>query len=913
MDRVLAGRAVEVDGLHAWLAHRASSRPGQAPPLLFVGGEAGVGKTALLHAALRGVDGRVIRRAAGAPWERRPFGVLHELLAGAGADPTGEVEEIRSTLLADGRPTVLVLDDLHWSDEASLEVLAQLAGTLVDDRVAILGAYRSDELPRDHLLRRLRARLRHRRLLCEIALEPLRGHALCELIAAIAGAVPDEALAAAIADRTAGLPFFVEELLAALRQAGRLAVTDGTVALAADDGLPLPDSIRDAVALRVAGMDERVRVALDVAAVLGAEVDVGLVATLTGEQWPDELDHSGLFTAATRNTRRFRHVLVEEALRADVPWSRRRALHLAIAEQLQPLPDTETVVARHLLAAHDPIRARPLLLGAADRCLRVRAYRDAARLLETAIESWPDVADQPARLDAVDRLAQCWELCGEHAAAIANLRELAQIAGTAGTHRRLATQYELLGQWPPALAAREAAAAVFARAGDRGEAAAERLAVAAHLRSAASLQAALDTIELAAADAISADRVDLSCRIEALRGNVLARMGRAEEGITAVRSALERALGAGLTVPAAEVYQRLADSIEHAGDYRGALQAYDGAYEFCRVHAQDAVGQLCRACATVVLFNSGRWDGALGACREILDDERTTPHARAVACGVIGLVHAMRGRAGPARAALLESRVTATRIDLVAMELLATWGLALLDEAAGRLDRARASYRHIVTRCRETDERHYCVPVLQFAAARFAADGAAADLAVTTEVLADAVARTGQREARAALSYALGEAALADPGAGHVREARTHLARAVDELAHLDLPVVHALAQHRAALVIATEEPAAAAQLLNAAFRTAQRLKARTLSERIAPDVRRFGRRLDSGPDVTGLTPREFEVLLLVGDGLTNREIAQRLHLSVRTVEMHVRNAVAALGCRTRAEAVRRLVTAQAR
>jgi DNA-binding CsgD family transcriptional regulator len=258
---------------------------------------------------------------------------------------------------------------------------------------------------------------------------------------------------------------------------------------------------------------------------------------------------------------------------------------------------------------------------------------------------------------------------------------------------------------------------------------------------------------------------------------------------------------------------------------------------------------------------------------------------------------------------LLDSHATATRIELVAMELLATWGLALLDEASGRFERAAQSYRQAVLRCAETDERHYCLPVLQFAAARFAVDGVGEDLAATIELLADALARTGQPEARAGLSYALGEAALSDSGTSGRRAGLTHLARAVDEVSQLDLPLIDALIQQRTGVAIASSDPVASVRLLRNAYRISQRLRARTMSNRIAADIERLGHSRASRRDPIGLTPREGEVLRLVGDGLTNRQIADRLHLSVRTVEMHVSNAAAALGCRTRAEAVRRLAT----
>ncbi len=694
--------------------------------------------------------------------------------------------------------------------------------------------------------------------------------------------------------------------------------------------LPLPDSVRDAVLLRAAGLPERSRRALDIAAVIGVDFDVATVAALSGG-WPDDLDHCGLVTADVADARHFRHALVQEALYSDLPWSRRRALHLAVADRLEGTASAPAAVARHLVAGNDLDRARPALVAAAEAHLRAHAYPDAAHLLSTALEAWPPRVDEAGRLTVVDRLARCAELSGDHALAVTSLRELADrhaegtgtraAKGSAGTpalgdeavvHRRLAVQYELLGHWPLALAARDSAAHEFGEAGLPGEAAVERLAVAAHLRSAASFRAALDMLDAAEAGARTADRTDLVCRIGGLRGNVLARMGRADEGVPVVRAALDLALAHGLPASAAEIYQRLADSLEHAGDYRGAGRAYDSAYEFCRTHEQDAAGQLCRACATVVLFQSGRWDRAMTLCDDVLGDSAANAHARAVASGVCGLVHAMRGRAGPARSALLDSRATASRIDLVAMELLSTWGMALLDESSGRPAGAAESYRHAVARSRDTEERHYCVPVLQFAVARFAADGAVDDLGAATAVLADAGATTGQAEARAAFAYALGESALARTG---LEQAVPHLRRGLDLLVGLELPVADMLVRHRTALAFAADpglrEEAGA--LLRDAYRTAHRLKARPFVERIGADLDRIGASPGDLGAAAVLTAREVQVLRLVGDGLTSREIGQRLYLSARTVEMHVRNGVAKLGCRTRAEAVQRLAASQPR
>src|SRR5205823_1018028 len=145
------------------------------------------------------------------------------------------------------------------------------------------------------------------------------------------------------------------------------------------------------------------------------------------------------------------------------------------------------------------------------------------------------------RLAVVDQMARCAEMCAEHAEAVTLLRELADgyrasaaQDSLAGVQRRLALAHELLGRWDAALAAREAAAVAFATAGRPAEAAVERLAAASHLRSAASFAAALDTLVAARSDADAAGRADLLLRIDGLHGNVLARMGRTPERITAV-------------------------------------------------------------------------------------------------------------------------------------------------------------------------------------------------------------------------------------------------------------------------------------------------------------------------------------------------------------------------------------------
>jgi DNA-binding CsgD family transcriptional regulator len=816
---------------------------------------------------------------------------------------------------AGDRALAVFLDDLQWADEASLNLLPVLADAAAGLPVALVGCYRSDELPRGHRLRTVRALLRRNHQLAEIELGPLGDDDVTRMLTTLLGALPQPALAAAVASRADGLPFAVEELAFALRDGGRLAYRDGSVTLAGAGAAPVPDGVREAVLLRASRLTEQERALLEAAAVAGIEFDVDIVLAVAGEvAWPDGFTGSGLLTEARDGRAAFRHPLTQEAAYSDIPWSRRRRLHRALASALAEHDAAPALIAVHQLAARDFGLARQALLAAAEDDYAVHAYQDAARALRTVLEHWPSGEPDDARLVVLDRLARCSEMCSEYADAVMLLRELADgherlgdQRALASTHRRLALAHELRGQWEPALTAREAAALAFLAAGFPAEAAIDRLAMASHQRSAATYSAALATLTAAEADAQASGRTDLLLRVRGLRGNVLSRLGQPGEGVAALRGALDQALAESLPDTAAELQQRLADALEHSGDYRAATAAYAAAYQFCDAHGADAVGQLCRACATVVLFARGEWDRTISVCQDVLGSA-AAPHARAVGAGLLGLVHALRGAPRLARPHLLDSNLTATRIELTAMELISSWGMCILDEAAGAHGSAADRARQVLARRTRTQERHYSVPILQWMATFFAERGLATDTSDCAAALAQIAEATAQPEAIATLAHARGETLLAE----EPEAAAPELLRAAEMFGQLDLPLQAAQAQRRAAVAAARlGEQARARELLHAAHITAGRLGARQLRDSCKAALLQLGdkpRRRPPGPRVTaGLTGRELDVMQLVAQGNTSRQIGSTLFISPRTVEMHVHSSLQKLECRTRAEAVRRL------
>jgi DNA-binding CsgD family transcriptional regulator len=1011
---VLVGREAQVEALQAFL----HGGPAGRPPVMLVAGEAGVGKTALVDHVLAGA-GQPVRRGWAGGRKSAVYEVLAQVLTPAASGqpmaPRGPVDERALVLPADpegpgderalvpsadpggpGRQLALVLpglgpppaevsqsalaaavaavltrmagtgrlavflDDLQWADDATLDLLPALAGALSGGPVALIGCYRSDELPRDHRLRAARAELRRARQLTELDLAPLPGPCVTTILTALLGAEPEPELMSAVADRADGIPFAVEELAAALRLGGHLDYREGKVGLAGPGDAVIPEGIREAVLLRAAQLGPDAAPVLDAAAVAGNEFDVELVLAAAGAaEWPEQLASCGLVSAVSEGRAAFRHALTRDAAYAAVPWSRRRALHQAIAGRLADGHAPPALVAEHLLAARDLTGARAALVAAAAADYAVHAYRDTARALRTALDLWPPGEEDAERLAVVDQLARCAEMCAEHAEAVTLLRELvdgyraaarhrAQVGANqdgaaqdgvgqdgaaqdgvgqdgaakdgvgqdraaqgrlAAAQRRLALAHELLGQWDAALAAREAAAVAFAAAGQPAEAAVERLAAAAHLRSAASFAAALDTLAAARPDAEASGRADLLLRIEGLRGNVLSRMGRTREGLATVRASLDAALGQALAGPAAELYQRLADSLEHAGEYGAATATYTAGYEFCQKHGEQTAGQLCRACVTAVLFVAGHWDRALEVCAEAASADGAVPHARAVGTGIGGLIHAFRGSAAAARRELLAATSIATRIELTAMELLSAWGLCVLDDAAGAPEAAVARARRILARWEESGERHYTIAIAQWSSTLFAEAGDAAGARACAAVLARIAEATAQPEALAALAHALGETAHLDGAPG---TAAQELLRAAESFAALGLPLAAAQARRRAAAALAAAgETAPAADQLREAHEIFAGLGAARAAGQCAAGLVALGRkpprRARGGRRADVLSRRESEVMALVAQGLTSRDIGGQLFLSPRTVEMHVQNSLDKLGCRTRAEAVRRL------
>jgi DNA-binding SARP family transcriptional activator len=450
------GREQELGALRGlWEEARSGRRR-----LVLVAGEPGIGKTRLTSELAREAhgDGTVLyaacqeealvsyqpfvealrhyARSTAFDWANVTFGPgtgelarlipeLAAVLPAERATPPAEPETRRylmfdavSTLLTEAAarsPLMLVLDDLHWADRATLHLLGHVMRAPDEAALLIAATYRDAEIGADHPLAELLADLRRDRLFARIALEGLDEGGVSALIASHAGYAAPPGIVGAVHEQTEGNPFFVEEVMRHLIETGVLFERQGRWASAlTPDEIGVPEGVKEVLARRLGGLSDECRTALSRAAVLGrgfsfealramteAEEDA-LIAVLE-EAVAAQLVVEG--AARFGPAYAFTHALVRETLYGGLSGPRRRLLHAEAARATEQT-GRETAaaeLAHHWYCAGDHRRALAASIEAAIADDERYAYSEALTQYERALELW-DVVDNPEELVAVDRV-----------------------------------------------------------------------------------------------------------------------------------------------------------------------------------------------------------------------------------------------------------------------------------------------------------------------------------------------------------------------------------------------------------------------------------------------------------------------------------------------------------------------------
>jgi DNA-binding CsgD family transcriptional regulator len=934
--------------------------------LVLIGGEAGIGKTTLAEAICREATERGTLVLVGRSYdlaETPPYGPWVELFARCprtdDVPPLPDVFATRGTLgaatsqaailqqsldyftaLATTRPLLLLLDDLHWADPASLDLLRFLAHSLSDLPLAMLATYRTDELTRRHPLYQLLPTL-----VRESGAERLDLHALdraaIRALVATRYALQDaeiERLADYLHARTEGNALFVGELLRALAEEGVLRHVDGGWQLGDLAGIAVPPLLRQVIDGRVGRLDEEAQHLLAIAAVIGQEVPL-TVWTAVGETDEDtvvgaveQAARAGLLAETPDGAGiRFSHALIREAIYEGEMATRRRRLHRAVAEVLaaQPRPDPDAV-AYHFQQARDD-RAAEWLMRAGERAQRAYAWLTAAQRFEAALTLLE--AEAPGESTAGwlhYRLARLRRF-SDPVGGIAHLEVAAEIAGetgdralAAGVRYTRGNLYQLTGEIARALAELRAGVAALATLTDdeqerlnahddtmRGAMASRRgllafyLALAGYLTEAVAVGEALvqglpaDPREIARADGGHGD---------ALRGLALAYafLGRVADARTAFARAraVFRAVGHQVTVHSAFVQELWWVYLPYLADDVAERERLD-------MEARAVWEQLGEMGISLPLSMHDRSlaivTGAWEAAREAAEAEYASPRSvfRPYALGMLAQLARAQGRTTEAAAYIREQFPAGPETE--PGDIVLGFGLRLQREAcglaldAGDLPGARAWLEAhdrwlawsgaVLGRAEgETLWARYHRQAGEIEQAYAHAERAHADASEPRQPLALLTAHR-----------LMGEL---DTDAGRYGEAARHLAASRALADTCQAPYERALTLIALADLRATTGASEEARaLLDEATAICEPFGAWPAFTQIATIQTRLAAVPAAFTYPAGLSPREVEVLRLVAQGMTDAEVAERLFLSPRTINQHLRNIYNKLGVSTRAAA----------
>jgi ATP/maltotriose-dependent transcriptional regulator MalT len=956
----LVGRDAELLELETAFAAAAQDEPS----LFVVGGDSGIGKSRLVAAL------RERTEAAGAvtligecldlaeaelpyapivaalrPLARERDPVLDELTAAERSElarllPTvaaelpvnadsGEGGQLRlfEALLAlldrlgQSAPVLLVIEDLHWADRSTRSFVSFLARSLSAERVLVIGTYRSDELHRRHPLRPLLAEIARQPRVRRLDLEPLERAHVRDALEDILDRAPEPDLVDRLFGRSEGNPLFFEELLAA----------------GADGRGPMPNSLRDALMVRVERLNDQAQELLRLLAV-GQRLDHRLLADAVGADAGElvaplrELVAAHLVVANADDRYVFRHALLREVIVDDLLPGERAELHLTLAHAFERRaeaglgdPQVAAGIAHHFYSAGDRPAALTTSVRAGAAAAEVHAYGEAAALFERALDLWDQVpeAQQLAGRDHVDLLVDAADAHwggGDHfrqesllKAAVAELGH-GDARRKASVHERLARAQRNLNRTDEALAtARQA----LDELGD--EPSPERARLLGFIAKTRVLQGRFRDAVDVARECFDVARTagDRGAEVRALDalGLALLMLGEIDEGRAHMREGLAMARADGSTDSMGTIYLNLSNALQLRG-------LPDEALAVAREGLDASVGRpvkWLRMMLAELALDRGDWDeieSQLPAPGRLVGNELLNAQVRRAELAL--------GRGDHERTRELLAQLAPGVSQTAEPQYLGPYGalLAELRRREGDLDGARAAVDDAL------DRLEFCTEdVMRLARVTAVGVTVEADRAQRADDLGDQdeLERAQERgsdlvERVRATALDGGPVEAAWAATADAEESRLNgspdpglWAAAAEAWDRLDRPYLAAQARFRQSeAFVLTDDRARAAEAARAALECADRLGAGWLAGEIRALATRARLRLEDeaavapereAEDPFGLTPRERQVLVLIANGATNREIGQQLFMAEKTASVHVSRILAKLDVRTRTEA----------
>ncbi|MEO1056842.1 MAG: AAA family ATPase [Actinomycetota bacterium] len=831
--------------------------------------------------------------------------------------------------LAEIRPVCIVLEDLHWADPSTRDLVLYLADRLVGTRATLLVTYRNDELHRAHPLRGVVADLDRRRAVGHITLGPFNDEELRQLAVERLGRIPAARTLAAVADRSQGNAFFAVELLDAIaRGADSIRPELSSLILARVDALsPAAQQVMRIVAVGGESVREEL---LEVV----AELDVDeLTACLH-----DSVDQQVLIVDED-GTLRFRHALVQEAVYSTLLPRERQRVHARYAVALEAHAERSAIrggspaeLAWHYRESRNPTRAAPAFMAAADVAESQLAFAEALTQLEAVLDLWDDL-DAPESLlgttrDALGRrAAACAFASGDPVRAALLQREAIDVAEEP-TATESGVADAQLGRYLWASGRAGEALDVLRRAAELVPAqppTAERARVLAGLGQNLMLATERDEAERVLWSAIDVARSTGSRRVEghALNslGSVLAHNGRYSEGAAMLDQALAIAETEDDSHELLRAYTNYSSAMHAAGYLDECERMARAGLDVAAGYGEEGIFSAFFITSNLAdaLRDRGRWDEATEALAMVRRPEGMLSALWGVQKGVVVAIR--RGEFADAHRVLDQvDPETAHAID--PQMLLDYWpNMCELAIAEGDIAAAHdAVERGLAQPLVVAVEMALRVRGLELAATPTPDNGHLADNG-------DAAAKGHPATGELADLERLVDEHVADIDhepriAALLAEGRAHHATAIGRPDH-DLWRAAVEAWERAGVVWETARTRY--ELAQAALRAGERAVARDELVAVVTVASELGatplvsaaqqllqhaglERNDHGAGHDGthtspLTERELDVLRLVADGCTNKQIGEQLFISAKTASVHVSRILAKLAVDNRTEA----------
>jgi DNA-binding CsgD family transcriptional regulator/tetratricopeptide (TPR) repeat protein len=828
---------------------------GVAGKIVLVSGEAGAGKSALVEEFTRGVasHARLLWGHSDALQTSRVLGPVNEVLAGLLALPDAPREgaPARDNLfpwllerLSPPNPlSIVILEDLHWADEATLDFFRFIGRRIQRTRCLMIATYRDDELAPTHPLRGVLGDLTGQHAM-RMRLSPLSLAAVEQL------AQGSERSGRQVYDVTGGNPFFVRELLSAPANT-------------------VPETVRDAVLTRMLQCSPAARELAELVSLMPGRTENWLTASILGDfgRAADEAVTRGLLRHHDRAVA-FRHELGRLAVESTVTQARSQELHQTLLRVLIEHNADVSQLVHHASRAQDAKALLKYAKQAAQQAASAGAHREAVAHLATALR-FAEVSSELERAQLLEAHAAECDITNQVSASIVSAnqalvlwRQAGDIPAQARVLLLLSLQHWKSGQ--KASADQDVTDAINLL---EGFPAGRELAMAYSSRSqramtCGNVQDALEFGQRALDMANPLD--DNGVRSHALNniGTALLQSGDSA-GLAKLEQSLTIALDHRLQEHAGRAYANLASIAARHYETQLAARYIPEGREYCEVHEVHDCLAYIRAFSSQFELNTGQWDKAARVASEILEWE-TLPTQRISALTVLALVRARRG--DPGVDLLLEE---AEKLALPTGELqrIGPIAAARAELAWYRGDLAGVA-KHAAIGLAAAEGNQYVWMRSELACWRHRAEPTAPAHSGLTEPYA--LMMGGDWEGAALIWQHLGAPyeralALADGPEDALREA---------------LLIVEELGAGPLAAII--------------------RQRLRELGVRAIPR----GPRASTKGNAAGLTKREVQVLTLLVRGHTNNELAQRLHISAKTIDHHVSSILEKLEVRSRTEAV---------